>query len=474
MKDKSRRTLVIDDEKPYRREPVKDKSRRTLLVIDDEKPFCDAVRDYFEEDRMEVLTAQSGAEGLKICGQRKVDVILLDQKLPDGAGHALAPSILEKNDQAKIIFITAFPSFENAVAAVRMGAYDYLSKPMDPEELKMMVHNAMRTLDLEQVEQFQNYTREKERTTAVLVGNSGPFSAVLRFVEMAATTDAPVLITGETGTGKNLVAKSIHFKGPKARAAFVSINCAALPENLIEAELFGHEKGSFTGALGAKKGLFEMADGGTIFLDEIGDMPLHLQSKLLSVIEDRAVRRIGGTKVLPVSVRIIAATNAELEQAMGKSFRKDLYYRLSVLRIHIPSLREHRDDLPALCAHILAEVSNGRITELPPHEVEMLKAYDWPGNVRELRNILERSVLLQKDGPLNPSQLIAKPDAPAGQDLPEQQASCELKTLEQMERELIKLTLSKMTGNVTRSARVLGISLSTLKRKITEYGFSAR
>ena len=456
---------------------MKDSSRRAVLVIDDEKPFCDAVRDYFEDERIEVLTAQTGSEGLRICGQRKIDVVLLDQKLPDGEGHALAPSILEKNEQAKIIFITAFPSFENAVAAVRRGAYDYLSKPIDPEELKMMVQGALRTLDLEQVEQFQKYTREKERTTAVLVGNRGPFAEVVRIVEMAATTDAPVLITGETGTGKNVVAKSIHFKGPKAGAAFVSINCAALPENLIEAELFGHEKGAFTGAIGLKKGLFEMADGGTIFLDEIGEMPLHLQSKLLSVIEDKAVRRIGGTTVLPVQVRIIAATNAELEQVLGKSFRKDLYYRLSVIRIHIPPLRAHRDDLPALCAHILAEVTNGRITDLSPTEVEMMMAYDWPGNVRELRNILERSVLLAKDGTLQPSQLIAKPAAPARRDLPAQQASGEsgeLKTLEQMERELIRFTLSKMSGNVTRSARVLGISLSTLKRKISEYGFSDR
>jgi DNA-binding NtrC family response regulator len=453
---------------------MKGKSSRTVLVVDDEKPFCDAVRDYLEDARIEVLTAQSGADGLKICGQRKVDVVLLDQKLPDGEGHALAPRILEKNDQAKIIFITAFPSFENAVTAVRMGACDYLSKPIDPEELKMMVHGAMRTLDLEQVEQFQDYTREKERTTAVLVGNSGPFSEVLRIVEMAATTDAPVLITGETGTGKNLVAKSIHFKGPKAKAAFVSINCAALPENLIEAELFGHEKGAFTGALGIKKGMFEMADGGTIFLDEVGDMPLHLQSKLLSVLEDRSIRRIGGTTVLPVSVRIIAATNADLEQALGKSFRKDLFYRLSVIRIHIPPLREHRDDLPALCMHILTEVSNGRITDLSPEEVKLLKAYDWPGNVRELRNILERCVLLQKDGPLHPSDLISTTAVPVGQEHTWQQVSCELKTLEQMERELIRFTLSKLSGNITQSARALGISLSTLKRKIVEYGFSAR
>jgi len=454
---------------------MKETSRRSLLVIDDEKPFCDAVQDYFEDDRIEVLTAHTGADGLRICTQRKIDVVLLDQKLPDGEGHALAPAILEKNEQAKIIFITAFPSFENAVAAVRMGACDYLSKPIDPEELKLMVHSAMRTLDLEQVEQIQNYTREKERTAAVLIGKSGPFDEVVRFVEMASTTDAPVLITGETGTGKNLVAKSIHFKGPKPGAPFVSINCAALPENLIEAELFGYEKGAFTGAVGAKKGLFEMADGGTIFLDEIGDMPLHLQSKLLGVLEDRSIRRIGGISVQPVSIRIIAATNADLEQALGKSFRKDLYYRLSVINIHIPPLREHRDDLPALCMHILAEFSNRRITDLPAEELEKLKAYDWPGNVRELRNILERSVLLHRDGPLYPSRVISRSSSVGMRQDPDgPQVFSELKTLDQMERELIKFTLAKLSGNVTQTARTLGISLSTLKRKLKEYGFPAK
>jgi len=449
-------------------------SRRTLLIIDDEKPFCEAVRDYLESERLEVLYVHTSADGARVCSERRIDVVLLDQKLPDGEGHALAPGILEKNEQAKIIFITAFPSFENAVAAVRAGAFDYLSKPIDPEELKMMVESAMRTLDLEQVEQLQNYTREKERDSAVIVGKHGSFPEVIRIVDMAATTKAPVLISGETGTGKNLVAKSIHYKGSNAGSAFVSINCAAIPENLIEAELFGYEKGAFTGATYAKKGLFEMADGGTLFLDEIGEMPLHLQSKLLSVLEDRTVRRVGGTTVRPVFVRIIAATNADLEQVLGKTFRKDLYYRLSVIRIHIPPLKDHREDVPELCSHIMSEITSGKVTQLPKEEIEKLKAYDWPGNVRELKNILERALLLQRSTYLSPSQLIERSTAPVKMMPTSVSADGELKTLEKAERELIEFTLSKLSGNVTQSARALGLSLSTLKRKIKEYGFTPR
>ena len=446
-------------------------SKKTLLIIDDEKVFCNTVRDFLESDRLEVLSAHTGAEGLEICSGRKVDVVLLDQKLPDGEGHALAPSILEKNEQAKIIFITAFPSFENAVTAVRLGAHDYLSKPFDIEELKLTVENTLRTLDLERVEQIQNYARDKDREASVLIGSDGAFAEVVRLVETAAVMDAPVLITGETGTGKNLVAKSIHYNSPLARAAFISINCAALPDNLIEAELFGHEKGAFTGATSAKKGLFEMADGGTIFLDEIGDMPLHLQTKLLSVLEDKQIRRIGSTTVTPVNVRVIAATNAELENALGKTFRKDLYYRLSVVRIHLPPLREHREDIPALCSYLLSMIARGRKVEIPEAEFARLKEYGWPGNVRELRNILERSLFLQKGSVLAPAQLIEKQAcATAVVEQVAAPAAAEIKTLAAAEREIIQCALTTLSGNLTQTSKTLGISLSTLKRKLKEYG----
>jgi DNA-binding NtrC family response regulator len=445
--------------------------RKTLLIIDDEKVFCSTVREYLESDRLEVLTAHTGADGLAICANRKIDIVLLDQKLPDGEGHSLAPAILEKNEQSKIIFITAYPSFDNAVAAVRLGAHDYLSKPFDLEALKLTIDNALRTLDLERVEQIQNYAREKDRETSVIVGDSGAFAEVLALMDMASKMDGPVLITGETGTGKNLVAKAIHYKSPFAGSAFVSINCAALPESLIEAELFGYEKGAFTGAAGAKKGLFEMADGGTVFLDEIGDMPRHLQSKLLSVLEDKTLRRIGSTTVTPVNVRVIAATNAELESALGKTFRKDLYYRLSVVRIHIPPLREHREDIPALCDFLLSKIARGRDVRLPESEVAKLKLYNWPGNVRELRNILERALFLQKDSVLEPSLLLERTGAAVR--CPPKPACIPvsgLKTLAQMERESARHAVMSFAGNMTQSARALGISVSTLKRKLVDAG----
>ncbi|HEX9020614.1 MAG TPA: sigma-54 dependent transcriptional regulator [Nitrospirota bacterium] len=445
-------------------------SKKTLLIIDDEKVFCNTIKDYLESDRLEVLAAHTSAEGLQLCAGRKIDVVLLDQKLPDGEGHALAPAILEKNEQAKIIFITAFPSFENAVAAVRLGAHDYLSKPFDIEELRLTIENTLRTLDLEQVEQIQHYASEKDREASVIIGGAGAFADVLRLVDMAASVDGPVLVTGETGTGKNLVAKTIHYKSPFSSSAFVSINCAALPENLIEAELFGYEKGAFTGATNAKKGLFEMADGGTVFLDEIGDMPPHLQTKLLSVLEDKMVRRIGSTAVRPVEVRVIAATNADMESALGKTFRKDLYYRLSVVRIHIPPLREHREDIPALCSYLLSRICRGRTVELPEPEIPRLMDYDWPGNVRELRNILERAIFLQKGSVLAPSQLLQKTQAPVRL-LPRSATDGgEIKTLAQVEREIIQCALTTLSGNLTQTAKALGISLSTLKRKIKEYG----
>jgi DNA-binding NtrC family response regulator len=445
-------------------------SKRTLLVIDDEKVFCNSVREYLESERLEVLAAHTAAKGLDACSARKIDIVLLDQKLPDAEGHALAPAILERNELTKIIFITAFPSFENAVKAVRLGVHDYLSKPFDPGALKLTVENALRTLDLEKVEQLQNYVREKERKEAVIIGASSGMAEVRHIAASASAIGSPVLVTGETGTGKTLVAQAIHYGSSLAKAPFISINCAALPENLIESELFGYEKGAFTGANGTKRGLIEMADGGTLFLDEIGEMPLHLQSKLLGVIEEQSMRRIGGTAVFPVQVRFLAATNSDLENNLGKTFRKDLYFRLSVVHIHIPPLRERSEDLADLCPHLVSQIAQGRTVRVADEDLAVLKKYDWPGNVRELKNILERSIFLQHGAELHPAEFLPAGRQRQGTGNDNRERPGPIKTLQESERENIRSALSQLSGNLTQTAKALGISLSTLKRKISEYG----
>ncbi len=446
-----------------------DRPPRTFLVIDDDKVLCDAIKDYFSSKTIEMITSNNGTEGLAVCSKRKIDVVLLDQKLPDVEGHTLCPPILRQNDQTKIIFITAYPSFDGAVKAIKLGAFDYLSKPFELEELDLAIEKAFRTIDLEAVEQFEKYRSEKESEETTIIGGDGGLSEIVKLVDLAATSDAPVLITGETGTGKDLMARAIHYRSLRRRAAFIEINCAALPESLIEAELFGHEKGAFTGAVTSKKGIFEMAEGGTLLLNEIGEMPLNLQAKFLSVLENKKIKRVGGELMTPVEFRIIAATSVDLEEAAGNSFREDLYYRLSVIRMHMPPLRDRRKDIPGLCDYLLKKIASGREVKLPDSEITRLMEYDWPGNIRELRNVLERTYILQKEPSLYPSGLLVKKAYTSKTTSPLPQADEGLPTLAEVEKNYIKHTLDKLSRNYTRTAKSLGISLSTLKRKLKEY-----
>ena len=459
--------------------------RRTLLVIDDDKLLCRSLSDLLGSDTLEVRTAHTLADGVGACAAGPVDVVVLDQQLPDGEGHTICPRILAEHEAAKIIFITAFPSFDSAVLALRNGAYDYVAKPFDVQELRLAVDQALRVAALEREQRVCEYRRSKEAQGTVLVGAEGGLAEVAQLLELAAKTDAPVLVTGETGTGKNVVARLIHARGDRAAAPFVSLNCTALPENLIEAELFGWERGAFTGSVASREGLLEMAEGGTLFLDEIGDMAPHLQVKLLSILEDGEVRRLGGRASKPVDARIIAATNAKLERRVAAGrFRSDLFYRLNVLRIHVPPLRERVEDIGPLCSHFLARFAGrGSASPLPASELNALTAYPWPGNVRELRNVLQRARLLQPQQP-RPSVLLElardqlsrppsqEPSESDDQRANEVDAQDDPTTLDDVVRAHVARTLAQHSGNLSRSARSLDIALSTLKRKIRQYGLS--
>lgn len=440
-------------------------TKKSLLIIDDDELFCDALKIGLHSANLAIHIAHNGHDGLAFCKKNHVDIILLDQKLPDGEGRNFCPQLLQHNDQVKIIFITAYPSFDNAVKGIQVGAHDYLSKPFELEELRLSIEQMAHTQELEKNVALQHYKRDREHNDTVLISHGG-LHETEEIVYRAAQSQAPVIITGETGTGKNVVAKYIHFQSLRNTNGFLSINCAALPENLIEAELFGTTKGAFTGATETRKGIFEMADGGTLLLDEIGEMPLHLQTKLLSVLEEGQIRKLGSHTVKPVDVRIIAATNRDLEQAVKEQrFRQDLYFRLNVLRIHLPPLRERQQDIPELCKHFLHKIPDATQLDLPQTELDQLKHYHWPGNVRELKNIIERAVIFQRQGTIYPSNLLKT--APVYQSTTSHQAH---HSLDYVTRHHILSVLDAHQGNLTHTAQVLGISLSTLKRRLKEYG----
>jgi len=442
--------------------------RKTLLIIDDDQLFCKSTAAYLTDRDYTTLAVNTLSEGENICAKRKVDVILLDQKLPDGDGIDLCRTILDKHEQVKIIFITAFPNFDHAVKALRNGAFDYLSKPIEIEELALTVDQAFRTLKLETVEQIHNYKDQQEVDRNVLIGKHSGLKNIFHFIKLAAANDVPVLITGETGTGKNVVAKNIHYLNTARFGCIMGINCAALPENLIEAELFGYEKGAFTGAESARKGIFELADGGTLFLDEIGDLPLHLQAKLLGFLDEQRFKRLGGQSFTTVSVRIIAATNVDLEQAVhNKAFRQDLYYRLSVLPIHVPPLRERKEDIPELCQFFISFAGHQHHVSLSSDEIMKLQQYDWPGNVRELKNIIERALVFKRNGHIYPSELLQENITKNSVQATHQNTS--IQTLEDVEKEHILMVLSQLGNNHTKASEALGISRSTLLRKLKVY-----
>jgi DNA-binding NtrC family response regulator len=442
-----------------------DSAKHFVLIIDDDRLLCEMTREFLESDTLEVMVAHSGKQGLEICANHHVDIVLLDQKLPDAEGCDLCPQIINDAETAKIIFITAYPSFKNALQAIENGAFSYLTKPFDLKELKLAIDKCLRTNELEKAEESIHYQNDRSEISAALVGATGSLARIMELIRTSAGTHAPVLLTGETGTGKSLIARLIHQQS-RRRGPFMAINCAALPENLIESELFGHEKGAFSGAHGVKKGLLEIAENGSILLDEIGEMGFHLQAKLLGMLDEMQIRRIGGVISHPVQVRIMAATNIALEDKIkAREFREDLYYRLNVIRIHLPPLRERKEDIPLLTNAFLREMAPQRKLAVAEKDMKTMLDYPWPGNVRELRNVIERAIihtrgseslrlttLIPENGSERPTPAKAGPDDPI---LP----------LAAIESRHIALALKKLDMNYSKTAKTLGISLNTLKKK---------
>lgn len=449
-------------------------SNRHLLVIDDDTLFCDVIsHSTAMEKSFTVHTANTAASGLALAKEQKMDIVLLDQKLPDKSGSEICPAILSHNDRTKIILATAYPDLGNAVEVIKLGAFDYLPKPFDIDELHFAINRAFKATELEQVAEVSSWKNRQEEEQANFIGTSKAAQAVRNAALLSASSHAPTLLTGATGTGKTFLARFIHSRSMLRDKVFLSINCATLPENLIEAELFGVEKGAFTDAGSTRRGIFEMASGGTLFLDEIGTLPYHLQAKLLSVLDDGIIKRLGSETGRKVDLRILTATNTNLLQAIQAGrFREDLFYRLSVLNIELPTLSQRRQDIPELCQHFLNRQQADSLSE---DEYNSMAAYQWPGNIRELKNILERASLLAGSERLKPSRFLGTMQlhgtVPGNQEQHDvnMTAPAEYCSLKEMERKHISNTLEKQKYNRSKTARCLDISRSTLIRKMKLY-----
>jgi len=452
---------------------------KTILVVDDEKLVRWSLRQKLEAAGYSVLEADSCGAALALFQENLPDLVTLDVRLPDGSGLKLLLDLKKISPNTPIIMITAYGAVEDAVKALKIGAYDYLEKPINFEKLLHSLQNALETSTLrEQVDR----TKKEQRTTYSLdniIGVSSFVQSVKQLVRKVAVSEAnTILVQGESGTGKDLVAKALHFESNRSRQPFMILNCAAIPEQLLESELFGHERGAFTDAKAMKKGLFELADGGSIFFDEISEMALNLQAKLLRVLEDQTFRRIGGVKDIQVDVRVICASNKDVEKLVAENkFREDLFYRLSVIPISLAPLRERREDIPVLIQHFV-EFYNSRFNKsvrgLTEESRQALENYDWPGNVRELRNAIERAMILQDEGLLTldhfplriaeyRGQLRGGPSE--GIKIPENGVN-----LYDVEKLLIQQALAKAAGNQSRASRLLSITRDTLRYKMKKYG----
>ncbi len=460
------------------------REKATILVFDDDADSLSSIAAALRRDGFDVHPFADPKEGLAHLASEGGDVVVTDLKMPGITGLEVVRRVVQENPAVPVVVVTAFGSVESAVEAIRAGASDYLLKPVGIPQLRAAVFKAVKergkNVDLERKDrEIRRLREEKKRKRGVgaIIGDSRKMEEVVQKIHIVAQTRMNVLIQGESGTGKELVARAIHDQSPRWDMPFLPINCAAIPESLLESELFGHEKGAFTGAVAARQGMMEIAGGGTLFLDEVGEMSLGLQVKLLRALEQKEVIRVGGSEVIRVDVRIIAATNQDLKAKVAeKRFREDLFYRLNVFHIAVPPLRERREDIPKLAGHFLREIArenNVSAKRLSPGARIALLTYRWPGNVRELRNAMETASLVAKGetiewGDLSPEILDnILPPSPSGPiPLPSP------RTLEEIEREAIVGALLQADGNKTQAAKMLGIGLRTLHRKVKEFGIS--
>ncbi|MGE0674644.1 MAG: sigma-54-dependent transcriptional regulator [Methylibium sp.] len=449
-----------------------------ILIVEDDSTLRLTLQDFLTKQGFGVISAETGEAGLALAQQSPFDLMLVDLRLPDMSGLDVIKRWVDAGEEAVMVMMTAYPEVRTAVAAIKAGAYDYINKPFDLEDLRGVVTRALEVRQLRREVAWRR-VQAADQAPAEMVGASAAFRQLVATTQrIAAAARVPVLILGESGTGKEHIAQAIHRLSPRAGGPWVTVNCSALPEGLLEAEMFGHEKGAFTDARQARKGLLELADGGTLFLDEIGDMALALQPKLLRAIETQTFRRIGSQKETHVDVRFVAATHRDLPAMVAQgSFRQDLYYRLNVGTIEVPPLRERQDDIEALAAHFLARFAptiGCPATALSDEARRSFVAYRWPGNVRELRNVIERALILC-DGPIVhlaqlPREIVGA--LPTGSDEIARPALSEAAdlSLAAVERHHIQRVLDHCHGNKTRAAEVLGISRLTLRNRLGAIG----
>ncbi len=444
-----------------------------ILVVDDEQSMRELLAIVLKREGYDVLLAESGTDAVRLLEREPIDLLISDIRMPDLSGVEVLRAAKQADQDVIGIMITAFASTESAVEALRLGAYDYVSKPFDVEELKIVVRNALERRQLRQENALLKRTLQTNHQFSNLIGRSEPMRAVFRLIETVAPTNSTILITGESGTGKELVARAIHFNSLRRDRPFVAVNCAALPETLLESELFGHVKGAFTDATTNKKGLLEVADKGTVLLDEIADMSPLMQVKLLRVLQERRFRRLGGTEEIATDIRIIAATNRDLGRLVAEGkFREDLYYRINVIPVHLPPLRERPEDIPLLAEHFVAKFSQQmgkKVTGLSAAALRLLQAYSWPGNVRELENAIERAVALEQ-GPTITAESLQLGTPGAGRIDPLPEAGFDLERhVQEIEREYIQEALRRAGGVKVKAADLLGMSFRSFRYYMKKY-----